>query len=115
VELLQAVKRTATLAPTTTELIRIKLTGNQITISAQDIDYARGGAERLTCQYEGEEMEIGFKASYLIALLENLGMSDLRIELSAPQFAGLFLPLGEDAEKEDTLMLLMPMSIDSGY
>jgi DNA polymerase-3 subunit beta len=115
VELLNAVKRTATLAPTTTELIRIKLTGNQITISAQDIDYARGGAERLTCQYEGEEMEIGFKASYLVALLENLGMSDVRIELSAPQFAGLFLPIGEDVEKEDTLMLLMPMSIDTGY
>ncbi len=112
-EMLTVVKRIATLAPAGTSLIRIKLSQNQLTISAQDIDFSYSGTERMTCQYEGDEMEIGFKSSFLIEILMNLPSQEVVLEFSDPSRAGLILPVGEASENEDTLMLLMPMMINA--
>jgi DNA polymerase-3 subunit beta len=112
-ELLTVVKRIATLAPAGTSLIRVKLSQNQLTISAQDIDFSYSGTERMTCQYEGDEMEIGFKSSFLIEILMNLSSQEVALEFSDPSRAGLILPVGEASENEETLMLLMPMMINA--
>jgi DNA polymerase-3 subunit beta len=111
-EMLTVVKRIATLAPVGTSLIRVKLSQNQLTISAQDIDFSYSGTERMACQYEGDEMEIGFKSSFLIEILMNLSAQEVNLEFSDPSRAGLILPVGEASENEDTLMLLMPMMIN---
>ncbi|MDR1343609.1 MAG: DNA polymerase III subunit beta [Prevotellaceae bacterium] len=112
-ELLSVVKRIAPLGPAGTGLIRLKLSENQITILAQDLDFSQSGVERIACQYEGDELEIGFKSAFLIEILMNLHTQEVCLEFSDPGRAGLILPVGEDAEKEDTLMLLMPMMINS--
>jgi DNA polymerase-3 subunit beta len=112
VELLSVVKRIAPLGPAGTGLIRLKLTENQITISAQDLDFSQSGVERIACQYEGEELEIGFKSPFLIEILMNLHTQEVSLEFSDSSRAGLILPIGEDPEKEETLMLLMPMMIN---
>ncbi|MDR1022707.1 MAG: DNA polymerase III subunit beta [Prevotellaceae bacterium] len=112
-ELLSVVKRIAPLGPAGTGLIRLKLSENQITILAQDLDFSQSGVERIACQYEGEELEIGFKSAFLIEILMNLHTQEVSLEFSDPSRAGLILPIGEDTEKEDTLMLLMPMMINS--
>ncbi|MDR1417322.1 MAG: DNA polymerase III subunit beta [Prevotellaceae bacterium] len=112
-ELLSVVKRIAPLGPAGTGLICLKLSENQITILAQDLDFSQSGVERIACQYEGDELEIGFKSSFLIEILMNLHTQEVSLEFSDPSRAGLILPVGEDAEKEETLMLLMPMMINS--
>jgi DNA polymerase-3 subunit beta len=111
-ELLSVVKRIAPLGPAGTGLIRIKFSANQVTIMAQDLDFSQSGVERIACQYEGEEMEIGFKSAFLIDILTNLHTQEVSFEFSDPSRAGLILPVGEDAEKEQTLALLMPMMIN---
>lgn len=113
VELLSVVKRIAPLGPAGTGLICFKLTENQVTISAQDLDFSQSGVERIACQYEGEALEIGFKSAFLIEILMNLHTQEVSLEFSDASRAGLILPIGEDAEKENTLMLLMPMMINS--
>ncbi|MDR0415242.1 MAG: DNA polymerase III subunit beta [Prevotellaceae bacterium] len=113
VELLSVVKRIAPLGPAGTGLIRLKLSENQITILAQDLDFSQSGVERIACSYEGEELEIGFKSSFLIEILMNLHTQEVSLEFSDPSRAGLILPVGEDVEKENTLMLLMPMMINA--
>lgn len=112
-EMLTVTKRIATLAPVGTSLIKLKFSPNQLTVSAQDLDFSYSGAERIACQYEGEEMEIGFKSTFLIEILSNLDSQEVSVELSDPSRAGLILPVGEASENEDTLMLLMPMMINS--
>jgi DNA polymerase-3 subunit beta len=112
-ELLTVVKRIATLAPAGTSLIRIKLSQNQLTISAQDLDFSYSGTERMSCLYEGDEMEIGFKSSFLIEILANLPSQEVVLEFSDPSRAGLILPVTEASENEETLMLLMPMMINA--
>ncbi len=108
---LNTLKRVSVFSNQASNLVKLHLTGNQITISAQDIDFSISAYERLSCQYEGDEMDIGFKSVFLIEILNNLQSSDIVMELSDPSRAGLFLPLEKD--DEDVLMLLMPMMINN--
>ena len=82
-----------------------------MTISAQDIDFSTSAEETLTCQYDGKDMSIGFKSSFLIDILNNISSQNVIIELADPSRAGLIVP-EEQEENEDLLMLLMPMMLN---
>lgn len=110
---LNSLRRVSVFSNQASNLVKLHLTGNQVTISAQDIDFSISAYERIPCQYEGDEMDIGFKSVFLIEILTNLQSSDVVMELSDPSRAGLFLPLEQDNEDEDVLMLLMPMMINN--
>ncbi len=92
-------------------LVKLKMSNNELTVSAQDIDFSISAHERLSCQYEGDEMEIGFKSGFLADILDNINSSDVILELSDPSRAGILLPF-ENGENEEELMLLMPMMIN---
>jgi len=66
----------------------------------------------LNCQYEGDDMEIGFKSSFLIEILSNMASTDVLVELSDPSRAGILFPAEKENDDEDVLMLLMPMMIN---
>jgi len=113
VEFYNTLKRVSVFSNQASNLVKLKLTGNQVMVSAQDIDFSISAYERLKCQYEGEEMEIGFKSVFLLEILANISSQDVMIELADPTRAGLFLPAESDNEAEDLLMLLMPMMINA--
>jgi len=106
-------KRVSVFSNQASNLVKLSLTGNQLNISAQDIDFSISANERLSCQYEGEDMEIGFKSTFLIEILANLASDDVVLEMSDPTRAGILLPSETQNESEDTLMLLMPMMINA--
>ena len=106
-------KRVSVFSNQASNLVKLALTGNQLHISAQDIDFSISATERLSCQYEGEDMEIGFKSTFLIEILANLTSGDVIMEMSDPTRAGILLPSETGSENEDTLMLLMPMMINN--
>ncbi len=107
------IKRVAVFSNQASNLIKIKLEPNQMIISAQDIDFSISAYEKLNCQYDGEEMEIGFKSVFLAEILLNISSGSVVFELSDPSRAGLILPLDKDNTTEDELMLLMPMMINA--
>jgi DNA polymerase III subunit beta len=111
IELYNSLKRVSVFANQASNLVKLQLAGNQVTISAQDIDFSISAYERLNCNYEGDEMEIGFKSLFLVEILSNISSSDVVLELSDPTRAGLILPAVKDNDQEDVLMLLMPMMI----
>lgn len=113
VEFYNTVRRVSVFSNQASNLVRLKLTENQLVVSAQDIDFSISAVERLNCQYEGDEMEIGFKSTFLQEILSNLSATDVRVELSDPTRAGLLLPAENENEDEDVLMLLMPMMINA--
>lgn len=108
-----ALKRVSVFSNQASNLIKLQLAGNQLTVSAQDIDFSISAYERIPCQYEGDDLEIGFKSVFLIEILQNLQSSDVVTELSDPSRAGILLPLDKENENEDVLMLLMPMMINN--
>jgi len=112
-EFYNTLKRVAVYSNQASNLVKLALKGNQMTVSAQDIDFSISAYERLNCQYEGEDMEIGFKSTFLLEILSNLASPDVILELSDPTRAGILLPAASENEAEDVLMLLMPMMINA--
>ena len=111
-ELYNALKRVALFSNQASNLVKLDLKGNQLNVSAQDIDFSISANERLNCQYEGDDMEIGFKSSFLIEILSNIASTDVLVELSDPSRAGILFPVEKENDDEDVLMLLMPMMIN---
>jgi len=112
-EFYNTLKRVAVYSNQASNLVKLALKGNQMTVSAQDIDFSISAYERINCQYEGEDMEIGFKSTFLLEILSNLASPDVVVELSDPTRAGILLPAASENEAEDVLMLLMPMMINA--
>ncbi len=113
VEFYNTIRRVSVFSNQASNLVKLKLTENQLIVSAQDIDFSISAVERLNCQYEGEDMEIGFKSTFLQEILSNLSASEVKVELSDPTRAGLLLPAENENEEENVLMLLMPMMINA--
>lgn len=111
-ELLSSLRRISIYSNKTTHQIRLKLSTNELIISAEDLDYSNEANERLVCDYEGEEMEIGFNAKFLVEMLGNLSARMISLEMSVPNRAGLIIP-SEKEESEDILMLVMPVMLNS--
>ena len=107
----QSIKRVSIFANKTTHQVRLKINGSELSISAEDIDFSNEANERLTCSYEGDEIEIGFNSRFLLEMLTNLDSENVTLELSAPNRAGILLPESND-EGEDVLMLVMPVMLN---
>lgn len=111
--LLNALKRVAVFSNPASSLIKLQLAEDKIVVSAQDIDFLTAAEEIIPCTYTGSAMSIGFKAVFLIDILNNIPSSDVRMELLDPQRAGIILPVDEDSEDApDMLALLMPMMLN---
>lgn len=108
VSLMNAAKRVFAFSNQGTGLIKLAISNNQLVVSAQDIDFSTSAEETLVCQYDGNEITIGFKAPFLIDILNNINSSDVVMALADPSRAGVILPFENEAD-EDLLMLLMPM------
>lgn len=105
------VRRVSVFSNQASNLVKLSISDNQMVVSAQDIDFSISGVERINCEYEGEEIEIGFKSTFLQEILMNISTGDVKVEMSDSSRAGLLLP-AENEEDEDVLMLLMPMMIN---
>ncbi|NOY37942.1 MAG: DNA polymerase III subunit beta [Chlorobi bacterium] len=110
-ELINTLKRVSVFSNQASNLVKFEIAGNQLTLSAQDIDFSVSAREWLSCQYEGTDMEIGFKSVFLLEILNNLPGEEVIFELSDPTRAGIILPAEPESEDDDILMLLMPMMI----
>ncbi len=111
ISFLNALKRVSIFSSPASSLIKLNLSEGRMLISAQDIDFSYAAEEMVACQYEGSELNIGFKATYLIEILGNISSDEVVFELADPSRAGVLVPL-ENEENEDLLMLLMPMMLN---
>jgi DNA polymerase-3 subunit beta len=109
---LNSLKRIAIFSNKTTHQIRLKITADELTISAEDLDYSNEAVEKISCEYVGDDMEIGFNAKFLAEMLSNISSSIITMELSLPNRAGLIIP-SDKIENEDILMLVMPVMLNS--
>jgi DNA polymerase III subunit beta len=110
-DFLSALKRISIYANKTTHQVRLKITGSELQISAEDLDFSNEANERLSCDHEGEDIEIGFNAKFLIEMLNNSDTDQIKLMMSAPNKAGVILPVEKD-KNEDILMLVMPVMLN---
>lgn len=107
-----AIKRVAIFSSKATHQIRFKISGQELVLTAEDLDYSNEAKERLTCNYTGEDMEIGFSSKFFQEMLANLSQTEIQLEMSAPNRAGIITPVDNQNADEDILMLLMPVMLN---
>ena len=111
-QFLNSLRRVVIFANKTTHQVRLKINGSELNISSEDVDFSNEAHERLGCQYEGEDMEIGFNAKFLIEMLGNLEGDEVTLEMSTPNRAGLLIPQTNN-DNENVLMLVMPVMLNN--
>ena len=109
---LAAIRRVAVFSSKATHQVRFRITGQEIMLTAEDIDFYNEAKERLTCSYTGDDMEIGFNSRFFQEMLGNFDSEEVKLEMSAPNRAGILTPVGNENESEDLLMLLMPVMLN---
>ena len=109
--LLAALRRVQPFANDSSNLIRFHVEGSTLQLDAEDYDFSKTATERMTCEYSGQPMSIGFKGSSFIEVLSNFDCPEVIIQLADPSRAGLVLP-SEQPDDQDVLMLMMPMLIN---
>lgn len=111
-ELLGSLKRMANFSNKTTYQVRFKMAGNELQITAQDIDFSNEAFERLPCDFQGDDMEIGFNARFLSEMLSVIDTDEVVVNLSEPNKPGIVCPTG-GSDDEDLMMLLMPIVLNA--
>ncbi|MGB1114486.1 MAG: DNA polymerase III subunit beta, partial [Flavobacteriaceae bacterium] len=109
---LNSVRRVSIFSNKTTHQIRLKIAGASLHISAEDFDYSNSAEERLECDYQGDDMQIGFNSRFLIEMLNNMDCSEVKLSMSLPNRAGLLTPMDQLIEGEDITLLVMPVMLN---
>ncbi|WP_396601483.1 DNA polymerase III subunit beta [Algibacter sp. R77976] len=112
-QFLNSVRRVSIFSNKTTHQIRLKIAGAELNISAEDIDYSNKAEERLTCDYQGDDMQIGFNSRFLTEMLNNLNADNVQLEMSMPNRAGILTPVDGLDEGEHITMLVMPVMLNN--
>ena len=111
-EFYNSIRRVAIFASKSTHQIRLKIAGSDLQISSEDLDFSNEGFERLSCNYDGEDIEIGFNSKYLLEMINNLTSNQINLEMSSPNRAGIIIPQDGVSKDEEVLMLVMPVMLN---
>ncbi len=107
-----ALRRINVFSNKSTNQVALAITGSELQLTAQDVDFSFEGNERMNCQYDGEDLQIAFNAKFLIEMLNAADNNEVKVELSTPTKAGIVKPI-EQEEGEDLLMLVMPLMLNN--
>lgn len=106
-----ALRRVNVFSNKSTNQIVLNISGSELQLMAQDVDFSFEGNERMKCQYDGEDLAIAFNARFLIEMLNAADSEEVRLELATPTKAGIIRPTEAD-DNEDLLMLVMPLMLN---
>ena len=106
-----ALRRVNVFSNKSTNQVVLNISGSDLQLAAQDIDFSFEGNERMKCQYDGEDLAIAFNARFLIEMLNAADSDEVRLELSTPTKACIIRPTEADSD-EDLLMLVMPLMLN---
>ena len=109
--LLAALRRVQPFSNDSSNLIRFHVENGTLQLDAEDYDFSKTATEKMSCEYNGMPMSIGFKGSSFIDILSNFDCEQVVIQLADPSRAGLVLP-SEQPDGQDVLMLMMPMLLN---
>ncbi len=107
---LNAMRRVAIFASKASNLVKLEITQGSIRLAAQDLDYGTSAEEQVMCDYQGNDMTIGFNSVFTVEILNNLGGETVLVKLSDPARPGIFEPL-EQAANENIVTIQMPMQV----
>ncbi len=109
---LNSIKRVSLFASQSTYQIRLNISGRELLLSSEDVDFSNEAKERLTCSYDGEDIDIGFNSKFILEMITNIDSEEICIEMSAANRAALIFPVNNQNKEENILMLVMPVMLN---
>jgi DNA polymerase III subunit beta len=107
-----ALRRVSVFSNKSTNQVALSISGNELQLASQDVDFSFEGNERMSCTYDGEDLAIAFNAKFLIEMLNGAETAEINVELSTPTKAGIIKP-SEQEPNEELLMLVMPLMLNN--
>ena len=107
--LLSSIRRASIFSNKSTNQVRFKLSGNVLHLHAEDTEFANKADMQIPCNYNGEDINIGFSSKFLTEMLSVLGADDITLKMSQPNRPGIVEPVDGLDENEHILMLSMPV------
>ncbi len=107
---LNAMRRVAIFASKASNLVKMEVNQSGVKLAAQDLDYGTSAREQIMCEYQGNDMVIGFNAQFTVEILSNLGGESVVVQLSDPARPGIFAPL-EQEKNQNLVTIQMPMQV----
>ena len=108
--LISTLRRVLIFSNTASSAVKLQFDNNRLRISSHEIDFSKSAEETLLCDYQQAPLSIGFHGAFLQEMVNNIESEDIVFKLAGPSRAGLILP-SETSEKEEVIMLLMPMLV----
>lgn len=105
-----AMRRVSIFASKASNLVKFTLQPMEVILAAQDLDYQTSAEEKVPCQYEGNDMVIGFNAVYTTEILNNINCDEIVVRLADPARPGVFEPATQ-AEQENQMVIEMPLQV----
>ena len=105
-----AVRRMAVVASDQTHRIRLKFETGRVHLNVLTPDLGEGHDE-IEVGYDGEELEIGFNANYLLEVLRYMTTEEVKVTFKAPERAATIEPVAEGDASLDYLCLVMPLRL----
>jgi len=107
--LASALRRMSIVASDQTHRIRVAFANGSCKLSVQTPDLGEA-QEELAVAYEGDPLEIGFNAQYMLEVLKYMPTDEVRLTFKAPERAATCEPVGWD-DPASYLTLVMPLRL----
>ena len=108
---LNTVRRVAVCANKASNHIKLDLRPGQVEITAQDLGFAIAAYEKILCDYNGDELSIGFKSTFLTEILANMTCETVVMKFADYRRAALIIPSEDDEESGKICAILMPIMV----
>jgi DNA polymerase-3 subunit beta len=106
--LTRSLRRMAVVASEQTHRVRLSFVGTALRLSVETPDLGEAH-EELEVTYDGEPLDIGFNANYLLEVLRFMPSEEVRLSFKAPERAATIEPT--DTEEGEYLCLIMPLRL----
>lgn len=108
--ILTAVRRVSVCADPAHGLMKFRFTHGLLEIKVDDTSHSTFAVEKISCDYDGRDLVIGFSAGYLIEIFNTLSTENILVKIADPSRPGVFVP-EENPENTDLVIILMPMTV----
>lgn len=109
--LLNTVRRISVCSPKGSNHIKFDLTPGSLEISAQDPGFEIAAHEKVSCQYDGSELAIGFKSTHIIEMLSNMSCDEVVMKFVDKRRSALLQPSEEELKTEKVFGIVMPIMV----
>ncbi len=106
--LMETLRRVSILSNSLTRQVKFTITNNTLELSATNVDLGGEAVEKIPCQYDSDDLEIGYNAQYILDILKQLDGDEVRFALSSSTAAAVVTSVDDGA---DYLCLVMPLRL----